>query len=207
MNADSLASSLARADEVAEEGQWQRHVPAHRARSALDGRRGYGRWGTKTGFPVLYLGRPRESIVVEAYRHLIDPTILDDPVERERFIDSLQPRMLVTCTLAVKKLLDLRVAHVRAFAGLTMQDLTSPTNDSDAYARCQKVAEIAHQLGRHGIITPAATQRGETLALFTDLLPAAERPSSSTPDELWSKIPNDPREMPEPRLRIVRPEP
>jgi hypothetical protein len=112
---------------------------------------------------VLYLGRPVASVVIEAYRHLIDPVEVDDEAARMSLIDNLVPRVLITCDVSVTRLLDLRTAGARAQANLTIQDLHSPTNDRDAYKRCQQVAAIAHQLGRHGIITPAATRQGETL--------------------------------------------
>jgi hypothetical protein len=45
-------------------GQWQRHVSARYADTALSGRKGYGRWGTRDGCPVLYLGRPTTLFAV-----------------------------------------------------------------------------------------------------------------------------------------------
>ncbi len=190
---DSLAARLAQVPEATECGQWQRHVGVRHVHQALDGRAGKGRWGTPHGFRVLYLGRPRESVVVEAYRHLVDPVEFDSPRAREAFLDNLIPRVLVTCAVDVTGLLDLRTAFGRAQAGLTPQDLTSATTDAGAYARCQNVAQVAHQLNRHGIIAPAATELGETLALFMDLLPNAERPQRSRADEAWHRLPADPR--------------
>lgn len=70
-------------------GRWQRHCGARYAGTALDGRIGDGRWGTKTGFPVLYLGRPLDSVIVEAYRHLIDP--IEDDDERAALTQNLAP--------------------------------------------------------------------------------------------------------------------
>jgi hypothetical protein len=162
---------------------------------ALEGRRSNGRCGTRDGFPVLYLGRPVESVVIEAYRHLVDPVI--DPLPPSAFA----PRVLVTASVEVSNILDLRAAEGRALCGLTMSDLTSATTDREAYALCQ---QVAHQLGRHGIVTPAATQAGETLVLFMDLLPQQERPSRSRDDVLWSSLPADPRSSATPRLRVIR---
>lgn len=152
-----------------------------------------GRWGTRPGFPVLYLGRPEESVVVEAYRHLVDP------VESTDLLAQIHPRVLVTAHVAVTDVLDLRTAGARAAAGLTLGDLQSGVDD---YERCQRVAQVAHQLGRHGIVAPAATRMGETLALFTDLVEAAgQRPVRSADDVLWETLPPDPRE-PEARARL-----
>lgn len=190
---DSQAARLAQVAEVTQAGEWQRHVTARYVRQALDGRPGYGRWGTADGFPVLYLGRPRDSVIVEAYRHLVDPVEFDEPGDRENFLNNLVPQVLVTCSVNVNSLLDLRTALGRAQAELTMQDLTSPTTDRAAYARCQSVAQVAHQLNRNGIIAPAATELGETLALFMDLLPADQRPQRSREDRPWQRLPPDPR--------------
>lgn len=201
---DGLAARLAQAPEAAAAGEWQRHVAAANARHALDGRAAYGRWGTRAGFAVLYLGRPRDSVVVEAYRHLVDPVEIDAPQERDALIDNLVPRVLVTCTVQVTNLLDLRTALGRAQAGLSMQELTSPTDDGDAYRRCQQVAQVAHQLRRHGILAPAATGMGDTLALFMDLLPAGQRPKRSRDDEAWRRLPPDPRNEEPRHLRVVR---
>lgn len=189
---DPDAAQIASLPPVAERGRWQRHVASNRLMEALDGRRGYGRWGTPDGFPVLYLGRPRDSVVVEAYRHLVDP--IDDPEDRALLLAAIRPRALVTSDVDVTALLDLRSAGARATAGLTLSDLTSATHDGDAYRKCQRVAQIAHQLGRHGIVAPAATCLGDTLALFTDLLPTNERPVRvNGADEHWDGLPADPR--------------
>lgn len=140
-------------------------------------------------------------MVVEAYRHILDP--IEDDADREALKRTLQPRILVTCDVDVTNLLDLRSAGARATAGLEMSDLASATDDAGAYGRCQRVAQIAHQLGRHGLVTPAATGLGETLALFTDLLPPGECPVRvDDADELWTALPADPREQP--RLRLVK---
>lgn len=202
---ESAAARIAQVAGTSEAGTWQRHAAARTARHALDGRVGTGHWGSSPGFPVLYLGRPVDSVVIEAYRHLIDPVEVDNEAERGSLIDNLLPRILITCDVNVTRLLDLRTAGARAQAGLTIQDLLSPTDDRDAYERCQQVAAVAHQLGRHGIIAPAATGRGETLALFTDLLPAEERPLRSAADRSWDRLPADPRLPAARQLRVVRP--
>jgi len=175
-----------------ESGHWQRHVASAYAREALEGRSGHGRWGTRGGFPVLYLGRPRDSVVVEAYRHLVDP--IEDPDARTSLVAQIRPRVLVTASVRVTNLLDLRSVAARIVVGLADADLSSPTDDGEAYRRCQEVARIAHDLGRHGVVAPAATGLGETLALFTDVIPAAERPVRiAEADEHWTTFPEDPR--------------
>lgn len=182
---DSLPARLSQATPIGVEGTWQRHVPAKYLANALAGRSATGRWGTEGGFPVLYLGRPTDSVVVEAYRHLIDP-IADNPVP------PISPRALITCDVSVSMILDLRSAANRVSANLTMEQLQSDTRDRAAYSACQNVAATAHQLEFHGLIAPAATQMGETLVLFTDRLDDAEQPSHIA-EELWTALPPDPR--------------
>lgn len=67
----------------------------------------------------------------------------------------------------------------------------------------RRFAQVAHQIGLHGIITPAATDMGDTLALFTDILPADERPTRSEPDMAWNELPADPRNAPPRHLRAI----
>ncbi len=203
MSDPGLAARVAALDEATETGQWQRHAPVRHAGQALDGWISDARWGTATGFPVLYLGRPTNSVIVEAYRHQVDPIMFDDPDDRDRFLAGLMPRVLVTCTVRVTLLLDLRSAAARAAVGLTIQDLSSAVNDRDSYERCQTVAQVAHQLGRHGVLAPAATGVGETLALFTDRLPVAERPARAFEDRQWAHLPPDPRQALVRALRVV----
>jgi len=199
VNPLGLAASIAELPPGTEAGQWQRHASARLAVTALDGYPGEARWGTRDGFPVLYLGRPTDSVVVEAYRHQVDPIDFDTADDRTRFLAGLLPRVLITCAVDVTELLDLRTASARAAVGLTIQNLTSLANDHDSYLRCRMVAQVAHQLGRHGVLTPAATGLGETLALFTDLLPESEKPRRAQQDLHWPTLPADPRQ------RVIRP--
>lgn len=191
----SLANAVAGQDPVIVTGSWQRHLPAKYRDRAMEGRTAYSRWGRERGFPVLYLGRPTESVVIEAYRRLVDP------VENPALRDELAPRVLVTADVNVTEILDLRTATARFAVGLSLTQIQSGTNDRKAYAACQEVAAAAHQQGFHGIVVPAATQRGETLALFTNLLPATEVPVV-TKEIFWERLPDDPRQPA--RLQLVR---
>lgn len=202
-DSQGLAAGIAELPAAPIAGRWQRHASARLAPTALDGYASTGRWGTADGFPVLYLGRPTDSVIVEAYRHQVDPLIFDSDADRERFLAGLLPRVLITCTVDVTSLIDLRSAAARAAVGLTVQDLSSPADDRDSYRRCQAVAQVAHQLGRYGIVAPAASGLGETLALFTDVLPKAQRPQRAQPDEHWVHLPSDPRQPPAQPLRLV----
>lgn len=129
---------------------------------------------------MLYLGRPPDSVVVEAYRHLVDD------VEGMRG-DLVGPRRFLTCHVTVTKVLDLRDPASVLTVGLTMPDLIG---DHDP---CQRVGQAAHQLGLHGVIAPAATGLGETLALFELHLPGEELPLLVA-DEVWEHLPADPRQ-------------
>ena len=57
--------------------------------------------GNTRWVPILHLGRPQDSVVVEAYRHLVDPVELDTDADREAFMTDLVPRALLTCTMNV----------------------------------------------------------------------------------------------------------
>jgi RES domain-containing protein len=195
---ESLAVRVAAAPVSSITGPWQRHAPAAYPDRVLDGHAAYGRWGTKAGFPVLYLGRPTDSVVVEAYRRLVDP--VEDPA----LLREVRPRILVTCNVRMTNVLDLRGAGARLQVGLTLQDLQSGIDDRAAYAKCQEVAQVAHQLRFHGLVAPAATKLGETLVVFTGIAPADELPRRSGPDVTWDKLPADPRLAdPDRRLHVV----
>lgn len=193
MATDALPQRVNRAQRAEVSGVWQRHTSPKYLGEALDGYVARARWGTAHGFPVLYLGRPLDSVVVEAYRHLIDPVVDGVP--------PVVPRALVACKVAVTEILDLRKSAARVELDLPLEVLTSETRDKDAYHRCQEVAAVAHQLGLHGLITPAATQMGETLALFMDRVPASERPRL-VDTQTWPDLPPDPR-ISRPKLRLV----
>ncbi|HZJ07034.1 MAG TPA: RES domain-containing protein [Nocardioidaceae bacterium] len=163
----------------------------------MEGRTAYSRWGRDPGFPVLYFGRPEDSVVVEAYRHLVDP------VEDPDIAKHLAPRVLVTAEVSVTEVLDLRRATTRMELGLSLAQIQSATDDKAAYAACQEAAAAAHQQGFHGLVTPAPTQVGETLALFSSRLPDGEVPVVSE-EVFWDQLPEDPRLQARPNLRVIQ---
>lgn len=138
----------------------------------------------------LYLGRPRPSVVIEAYRHLVDP--FDGMTG-----DMVQPRRLLLVEVGVSDVLDLRDPAAAASVGLSEADLLSPVGE---YEPCWQIARAAHQLGLHGIVAPAATGLGETFAIFEEHLSPNELPRL-VGEELWEMLPADPR-----RLRAVKDE-
>lgn len=175
----NLAASVASASAAEVAGEFERHVIG-KVR-VLAGSRSGGRWGPPGGYPVLYLGRPRESIVAEAYRALVDGV-------EGMTGDRVGPRRVLTCRVDVTQVLDLRDEASREAVGLSLGDLCGPQ------APCQRVGQAAHQLGLHGVIAPAATELGETLALFEQHLPEGELPVL-TGEDLWASLPADPRRV------------
>jgi hypothetical protein len=62
------------------------------------------------------------------------------------------------------------------------------------YTACHAIGATAHQLGLAGLIAPAASRRGETLALFPANLPV-ERWPRVTKRDIWRGLPTDPRHL------------
>lgn len=186
--ARKLAQDIAAAPRTSLNDRFERHVSVDWRE--LTGSNSGGRWGPEGGYSVLYLGRPRSSIAVEAYRHLVDPF-----AENGMTGEMVAPRRLLVCEVSVTEILDLRSEAAQLRVGLAEDDLMSGVGE---YGACQTVGRVAHQLGLHGIIAPAATGLGETLALFEQHLPAEEMPIL-VQDDVWKALPPDPR-----RLRIVR---
>src|SRR5438132_9345394 len=96
------------------------------------------------------------------------------------------PRRFAAADVNVTRILDLRDKPTLLRVGLSLEALQGP------HPPCQRVGLAAHQLGVHGIIAPAATGLGETLALFERHLPAAEIPALRE-EEVWEHLPPDPR--------------
>ena len=180
-----LITAVADATISSVEGAFQRHVSpdVNELRASNAG----GRWGPPGAYFVFYLGRPTHSVVVEAYRHLVDD---DEDLDGTM----VGPRHLLTCEVAVSDVLDLRDPHSRQLVGLDLTALRSPI---DEHAACWRVGQAAHQLQLHGVIAPAATELGETLALFEAHLPHDQLPQLID-KERWNHLPPDPR-----RLRAI----
>lgn len=106
----NLAVAVARATLATVEGVFQRHSSPRV--STLTGSPSGGRWGPPGGFPVLYVGRPTNSVTVEAYRHLVDDV-------EGMTGDKVGPRTLWTCQILVTDVLDLRLPASREAVGLT----------------------------------------------------------------------------------------
>lgn len=183
-----LLAAISELDPVAVQGEFERHTSM--AWDELKPSPAGGRWGAPGAYEVLYVGRPRDSVVVEAYRHLVD----DELDDAQGLAATVLERRVLTCDVAVANVLDLRPATAQNALQLTPSDLFSHVGD---YATCQRVGAGAHQLGLAGILAPSASRLGETLALFAANLPLEQTPRVVARD-VWHGLPPDPR-----RLRVV----
>lgn len=192
---EGLNQAVASLGTLSVAGHFYRFTTAARLKNALDGSDRGGRWGPPGAFRVLYLADDYDSCVIEAHRHVSDTSL--DPVSPPIKLG------LMTCDVDVTNVLDLTRAAARADVGLEPAILFSEPQGplGAAYQACSTVAQVAHQIGFHGILVPAATQRGNTLALFSDLLPQSEKPRHTGGTAVWSQLPADPR-----TLRVVRSE-
>lgn len=188
MRQRDLLAAVARIDPIRVQGTFERHTSLRW--EELKPSAAGGRWGARRAYEVLYLGHPRSSVVIEAYRHLVD----DELDDTSALAASVLERRIVTCKIDVPKVLDLRKNTTRASLSLADAQLFSEVGD---YTACQAIGAAAHQVGLAGLIAPAASRRGETLALFPANLPA-ERWPRVTKRDIWRGLPPDPR-----RLRLV----
>jgi RES domain-containing protein len=128
---------------------------------------------------VIYLGRPIQSVLAEAYRRLVDNI-------EGMTGDLVAPRTVLDVEVRVSQILDLRDPDTLASVGLDPDALVG------GHGPCQRVGQAAHQLGLHGILAPAATELGETLALFERHLTEPELPTI-VGEGRWESLPPDPR--------------
>jgi hypothetical protein len=173
----NLAAEVAKGRIIDVAGRFARHV-SPKVRT-LAGSTAGGRWGLPSTYPVLYLGRPIESVTAEAYRRLVDGV-------EGMTGDLVGPRTVFDVDVRVTQILDLRDHETLRRAGLDDAALLG------GHGPCQCVGQAAHQLGLHGILAPAATEIGETLALFERHLPEVELPTIVA-EERWETLPADPR--------------
>ncbi len=74
---------------------------------------------------MLYLGRPHQSVVAEAYRHLVDDE-LDQPGE---LAAAVIERRVLTCDVQVDNVLDLRSQQARTTVELADGEMSrNPAN-------------------------------------------------------------------------------
>ena len=178
-----LLAAVAKLQPITLEGTFERHCSLRW--DELKASAAGGRWGAARAFETLYLGRPRGSVVIEAYRHLVD----DELDDTQALASTVLERRIITCRLTTPNILDLRPPAAHGAVGLSERDLHSQVGD---YRACQAVGAAAHQLGFAGILAPAATRLGETLVLFATNLPLEHWPTVIDRD-IWHGLPADPR--------------
>lgn len=123
-----LLAVISELDPVHVEGVFERHTSLRW--DELKASAAGGRWGAPRAFEVLYLGRPPNSVVVEAYRHLVD----DDLDYAQGLAASVLERRFVTCEVHIPGVLDLRQDSAQKALVLTDAELMSEVGD---YAGCQ----------------------------------------------------------------------
>lgn len=180
-----LIGAIAELEPITVEGVFERHSSLRF--EELSASSSGGRWGAPGSYEVLYLGRPRDAVVIEAYRHLVDDELDNAP----QLAATVLERRVVGCKISVHNVIDLRPAAAHLAVGLTDTQLRSAVGDYDA---CQAVGAAVHQLGHAGIVAPSATGIGETLALFPTNLPIDEWPRVIR-REIWHGLPPDPRQL------------
>jgi hypothetical protein len=183
-----LLAAITDLEPIQVEGTFERHTSLRW--TDLNASPSGGRWGAPHAYEVLYLGRPRDSVVIEAYRHLVD----DELDDAQQLAASVLERRVITCTVVAPNILDLRQSQSQEAVGLSKTQLLSDVGD---YLTCQAIGAAAHQLGLSGIIAPAASRIGDTLALFPTNLAVKNWPTVTSRD-IWHGLPADPR-----RLRVM----
>lgn len=193
--ARALTLAIAGLPTVSVSGRYYRATSKKRIERAFEGSRAGGRWGPVNGFPVIYLTDNYDACVIEIHRHAIGTT--------EGEVPSPMGLGMIACDVDATAILDLTTATARFAVGLSdpaiLYSEPQDPQTGEAYRACQAIAQAAHQLGRHGILVPSATQRGNTLVLFPENFTEAERPIPVGGVAVWEQLPADPR-----RLRIVR---
>jgi hypothetical protein len=93
-----LLAAICDLDPAEVKGDFERHCSLHwdELKSSAAG----GRWGARRAYEVLYLGKPQESVVAEAYRHLVDDE-LDSPQE---LAAAVIERRILTCEVRMQNI-------------------------------------------------------------------------------------------------------
>lgn len=133
-----LLAAIAALEPIQVQGTFERHSSLRW--EELKASAAGGRWSARRAFEVLYLGRPRQSVVVEAYRQLVD----DELDDAQSLAATVLERRIVTCRVDVANVVDLRPASTQERLGLGETQLFSEVGD---YTACQTVGGAAHQVG------------------------------------------------------------
>jgi RES domain-containing protein len=130
--------------------EWQYSQPGAGARTVG------GRWNPPNSFATLYLALSVDAAAAELHRLA---------ARAGRRVDDFMPRHLLELDIKLGALLDLTDEKALDAVGLTEAHL-----HADDPALCQEVGEVAHHLGREGILAPSATDAGTVLAVFVERL-------------------------------------
>jgi RES domain-containing protein len=109
------------------------------------------------GSGAVYVALERATAVAELKRRA---------AKLGRELKAFAPRALLTLDVALRQVLDLTDAAVRAEWDITPDDLGTEFD----YERCHEVAEVARRDGYEAIRFPSATGDGVNLAVFYDQL-------------------------------------
>lgn len=119
-----LLAAIADLGPIQVEGTFERHTSLRW--TELNASPSGGRWGAPRAYEVLYLGRPRDSVVIEAYRHLVD----DELDDAQQLAASVLERRVITCTVTAPNILDLRHGPSQEAVGLSKAQLLSDVGDT-----------------------------------------------------------------------------
>jgi len=109
------------------------------------------------GYGAVYVALERGTAIAELKRRA-------EKLGRE--LKAFAPRALLTLDVALRQVLDLSDATVRAEWDISLDDLRTEYD----YERCHEVAQVARRDGYEGIRFPSATGEGVNLAIFYDQL-------------------------------------
>ena len=181
-----LLVAVGRAPHVRVSGRFYRH--SHPDRSPLQGSASGGRWGPEGAYSVLYLGRPPDTVIVEAYRHLVDDD--DNLTGRDGRASAFSRRSIST---SARCLICARRPH-------SISSGSTPPPCGQTSTSTRRAGESV-RLHTSSACTASSPQPrpgwATTLALFDEQLPASELPRLAT-SEIWAHLPPDPR-----RLRLA----
>jgi RES domain-containing protein len=121
-------------------------------------RRG-GRWSVRDEALTLYLSQPLDSALAEAYRHFFDR-----PAEKE-LRGQFEPKLFREYYVQSDGILDLTMPDQLQRFGIRESDLVTRVGD---WGACQAIGSQAFLSGFKGVMAPAASGIGVTLALFMD---------------------------------------
>ncbi len=152
MALDDLIERIASIDAVPWSGTAYRHTaPEFEPLSGRGAAMVGGRWNP-TGVPTIYLALPEAACVAEFVRMARG---------QARGPESFLPRDLHEVFGLELRVIVLTDARTRRKAAIRVSDIAAADRTA-----CQRVGEVAHQLGVQGILSPSATRQGIVIVIF-----------------------------------------